>query len=575
MTRFRRAMSLLLSICLVMAMLLPEALAAELANNANLDDTGAETSFAALEALSEGDSQWHEVDVSEGIFQAGSLTGPQFLSDGPALFSSENSAGDRLYHTILNGLLNRADRIDISDFWFPNSEEGVKALSEWYILVFNNNPELFYAMSFYQYYSNSGYIKEIAPIYATDLPSNSQQLFDAAVQKALAQVQPGMSAMEAMLVLHDYLVVNCVYNWDVAVEKPEESHDRRVYTAYGVLVLGDAVCQGYALAYKYLLNQLGIPCVLASSEAMNHAWNQVSLNDKWYHVDATWDDPVPNTYGKCLHDFFLLSDAAISDASHRHHDWTAPNYCTDTTFDTGYVYPDVFHPFYWKGSDIYYLEYDRSVSRERLRKAAGDSREEVLLLGYPDPNSGACWLDDCLYYIGTDNASQNWEDTRGIYYCDITSGRQGCIGYFRYTRSASSDGYYKAEVDTLGMRYLPSMNKFLIESSTRPGQTPFCNFDPVDLPDYPASWDDITGNQFIGMLSDGRVGVRTEVGSSVLWIAYYNTSGKMTGLERQVLAESGIYLVSPKTPDASISQAKLMLTSAQGTPLCFAFPLAA
>lgn len=417
------------------------------------------------------------------------------------------------------------------------------------------------------------YISEIEPLYAPNLPADSQQRFDAAVQKALAQVQPGMSQVEAMLALHDYLAVNCVYNWNVATGKDESTYPQNIYTAYGVLVEGDAVCQGYALAYKYLLNLLGISSVVTGSSDMNHAWNLVYLDGHWYHVDVTWDDPTPNAYGMCLHANFLRSDAGIYDTGH--HGWTSPYRCDDTTYDTGKIFPDVFFPFYWKGGDIYYLEYDRSVSRERLRKATGDSREEITLLGYPDPNSGVCWLDDCLYYIGMDNTSQNWADTRGIYYCDITSGRQGCIGYFPFTLSASSDGYYKAEVDRLGMRYLPSMDKFLIESSTRPGQTPFCNFDPVDLPDYPASWDGITGTRFIELLSDGRVGVRTEVSSAVLWIAYYNSSGKMTGLERQVLAEKGIYLVSPKTPDASISQAKLMLTSAQGTPLCFAFPLAA
>lgn len=411
------------------------------------------------------------------------------------------------------------------------------------------------------------------------MPSNCQQLFEAAAQKALAQVQPGMSQVEIMLVLHDYLAVNCVYNWEVATKKPgptdrpDGTYSEKVFKAYGALVEGDTVCQGYTLAYKYLLNQLGIPCTLVRSNEMNHAWNQVCLGGQWYHVDITWDDPVPNTYGKCLHNFFLLSDGAISDASHGHYNWAADNYCTDTTFDTGYVYPDVFYPFHWKDTDIYYLEYDRNAYRMHLQKAAGDSREEIPLLGYPDPNSGACWLDDCLYYIGRDDTSRDWTKFQGIYYCDITSGRQGCIGYFQFTRSGSSDGYYGADADCLGMRYLPSMNKFVIESSTRPGQMPFCNFDPVDLPDYPAFWDSITGTQFIDMLSDGRVGVRTEVSSSVLWIAYYNSSGKMIDLERHNLAGSGIHLVRPKDPDASVSQAKLMLTSSQGKPLCTAYPL--
>ncbi|MGN1326516.1 MAG: transglutaminase domain-containing protein [Clostridia bacterium] len=71
------------------------------------------------------------------------------------------------------------------------------------------------------------------------------------------------------------------------------------YNIYGALVKKTAVCEGYAEAFKYILDALKIPCIIVSGEAMNsqgetenHAWNYVKLNDKWYAVDVTWDDPV-------------------------------------------------------------------------------------------------------------------------------------------------------------------------------------------------------------------------------------------------------------------------------------------
>jgi len=47
------------------------------------------------------------------------------------------------------------------------------------------------------------------------------------------------------------------------------------------------------------MDKLEIPCLLIAGDATNtngetesHAWNQVFLNNTWYAVDVTWDDPI-------------------------------------------------------------------------------------------------------------------------------------------------------------------------------------------------------------------------------------------------------------------------------------------
>lgn len=75
-------------------------------------------------------------------------------------------------------------------------------------------------------------------------------------------------------------------------------------SAYSALVQGRSVCAGYARAYQYLMQQLGIPCYYCTGYAgENHAWNIVRLDGVYYNVDVTWDDTEPATY-----DYFNKSD---------------------------------------------------------------------------------------------------------------------------------------------------------------------------------------------------------------------------------------------------------------------------
>ena len=94
-----------------------------------------------------------------------------------------------------------------------------------------------------------------------------------------------------ILKIHDYLIDNIEYD--------QTYNSMGAYSIYGALVKKTAVCEGYAKAYKYLLNSAGIECEILQGTANNssgntesHAWNAVYLDNKWYLVDVTWDDPI-------------------------------------------------------------------------------------------------------------------------------------------------------------------------------------------------------------------------------------------------------------------------------------------
>ncbi|AWZ49448.1 transglutaminase [Clostridiaceae bacterium 14S0207] len=112
-------------------------------------------------------------------------------------------------------------------------------------------------------------------------------------------IKAGMSAFEKEKVLHDYLVKNARYDIEHVNDNPPLPED---HNAYGVLVKGVGVCESYAKAFCVLLKHANIECKYVTGKGQNpqggserHGWNMVKLDDQWYNVDVTWDDP---TYSK-------------------------------------------------------------------------------------------------------------------------------------------------------------------------------------------------------------------------------------------------------------------------------------
>ena len=110
-----------------------------------------------------------------------------------------------------------------------------------------------------------------------------------------------------ILKIHNMLVNSIEYNSSLDADN---SHN-----IYGALVNRKTVCEGYAKSFKYILDSLNIECILVSGIATNssgetesHMWNYVKLDDSWYGVDVTWDDPIivgGFTKNNIRHDYFL------------------------------------------------------------------------------------------------------------------------------------------------------------------------------------------------------------------------------------------------------------------------------
>jgi hypothetical protein len=99
------------------------------------------------------------------------------------------------------------------------------------------------------------------------------------------------STYEKIKQVHNYLIDTIEYNADTDADI---SH-----SIYGAFLKKYSVCDGYAKAFKFILDNIDIACVEVCGTAQNstgviesHAWNYVLLDGKWYAVDVTWDDPI-------------------------------------------------------------------------------------------------------------------------------------------------------------------------------------------------------------------------------------------------------------------------------------------
>ena len=100
-----------------------------------------------------------------------------------------------------------------------------------------------------------------------------------------------------------------------SIEYDSDSNKNTSHNIYGTLVNKKAVCEGYAKAFKYLLDSLNIESILVSGTGTNssgdsesHMWNYVKLDENWYGVDVTWDDPIivgGTSKNNIRYDYFL------------------------------------------------------------------------------------------------------------------------------------------------------------------------------------------------------------------------------------------------------------------------------
>lgn len=226
--------------------------------------------------------------------------------------------------------------------------------------VTNLHPELFHVGSQDHAFDadSSGKILCIRPTYkyVGEELQQKRAIYNAGVQEIVDYAKKAKTVIGQIMRVNDYICAHYAYDDNddgIVCNSPELMFEH-----------GDGLCQAYMLAAGAAFDKLGIPNVPATSRPMNHTWNLVLVDDDWYHVDTTWNDPLDNSPLCARHTYFMMSDEAAEEKGH--YLWKT----TETALN------DQYDDMFWEKMDqaapmvddvVYYLDGSENVRHPWVR----------------------------------------------------------------------------------------------------------------------------------------------------------------------------------------------------------------
>lgn len=215
-------------------------------------------------------------------------------------FASQLSDTDRaVYDALTDGLARRVEQIDVSAFGYDHDQ--IDAI---WRAVRLDHPEFHWYNPYYYdrlYNPATNLVTHVLPNYWFDAAEGDrrQQEVEAVVEQYLEGITPEMGDFDAALQIFLNMAREVDYD-SIALDRQVKQDGGRGYkrntpddlrNIHATLVQKKAVCAGYAAAYQYLLQQVGIEAITVTGDAGGrHAWNIVKMEGDYYHVDVTWGD---------------------------------------------------------------------------------------------------------------------------------------------------------------------------------------------------------------------------------------------------------------------------------------------
>lgn len=226
------------------------------------------------------------------------------------------------YHTLIAGYKARESRI---------KSVGLTEKRFWDVVnaVEYDCPDIFYTnlMNRTAWMTASGWELEVKYLYDAQQIRQVEDKIEEIVrciQKRISELKV-QSIYNKCMVIHDYLVQNCVYDYEAyAYFKSHESNREnprpQAYSIVGLVNEKKAVCAGIASAFRLFCQRFGIEAIYVSGHSWHpkdkdwnnggHAWNIVRVGEHCAQIDVTWDicwsgedAAIPIRY-----DYFFLTD---------------------------------------------------------------------------------------------------------------------------------------------------------------------------------------------------------------------------------------------------------------------------
>lgn len=193
--------------------------------------------------------------------------------------------GQLVYNDLFINILNHNTES------FEVAVVGKDEFTQAYTALMHDAPEIFYVKSFVYYMDKHDRIQSARIIYnvTKEERERKEKEMEIVVNELLGKVDYNWGDYEKVKYLYDTIIQRTTYD----LNAPDHQN------IYSVLVGRRSVCAGYARTLQYLMHQLDMVSIYVTGFALNtdgsnigHAWNLVKMDDEYYHVDATWGDPM-------------------------------------------------------------------------------------------------------------------------------------------------------------------------------------------------------------------------------------------------------------------------------------------
>ena len=326
---------------------------------------------------------------------------PNTLQDSVSNESSLNE--NELY----NEIFDNVTKGDVK-FSFDNFEE--EEIIREYKNVVSEHPELFWLGDGYSYETVTDNNGKTVTFECAHIPmqniTEKRAEFDSIVEKIVNGANSQKTPYEKVIYIHDYIIDNTQYDQETYKKMNESKDSKEIYeatTAYGCLLNNKAVCSGYSAAFQLLMQKLGIKSGRVSgrkSDGEDHEWNYIVLDNEYYYVDVTWDDPINDgIQDNKTYEFFCITTDELNKTHEIDNDQFIPE-CTAKKYDY-YIYNnlylerynyDEFKKIYNNANDMIAVKFSNA---KELENALNDLVEGQKIYNIAEGKHS------CTYSVGT------------------------------------------------------------------------------------------------------------------------------------------------------------------------------